>query len=368
MPVPWDGALLPGPVDRAHLLDSWLPALDGAVDKLRAGAEAADIGCGHGVTTDSDGAGLSGLAVRRDRLPTSRSRPREHAAQAGVANASFEVADATGYRGGDYDLIAFFDRLHDMADPAGAAAHARQSLKAGWPLPAGGTVRRGQPGGQPQSGEPGVLRGIHADLCAGLAGAAGPALGAQAGQRRLAEVMVDDGGFTQFRRVAETPFNLVFEGAPPGAGAGNLAIEQLFDEQHAVGRYRACADDGGSAGSGPARSRCAASAHREFDGITFHEILCKSALNKVPNAAMLPFRYTVNGYRGCSHACRYCFARPTHEYLDFDPGADFDTQVVVKTNVAEVLSRELRRPSWTRETVALGTNTDPISGPRAGTG
>ena len=97
----------------------------------------------------------------------------------------------------------------------------------------------------------------------------------------------------------------------------------------------------------------------EFDGITFHEILCKSALNKVPSAAMLPFRYTVNGYRGCSHACRYCFARPTHEYLDFDPGADFDSQVVVKTNVAEVLSRELRRRSWTRETVALGTNTDP---------
>ena len=97
----------------------------------------------------------------------------------------------------------------------------------------------------------------------------------------------------------------------------------------------------------------------EFDGITFHEILCKSALNKVPDSAMLPFRYTVNGYRGCSHACRYCFARPTHEYLDLDPGTDFDTQVVVKTNVAQVLSRELRRRSWARETVALGTNTDP---------
>lgn len=67
----------------------------------------------------------------------------------------------------------------------------------------------------------------------------------------------------------------------------------------------------------------------QFDGITFHEVLCKSALNKVPNAAALPFRYTVNGYRGCSHACRYCFARPTHEYLDFNPGTDFDTQVVV---------------------------------------
>jgi DNA repair photolyase len=97
----------------------------------------------------------------------------------------------------------------------------------------------------------------------------------------------------------------------------------------------------------------------QFDGITFHEVLCKSALNKVPNASMLPFKYTVNGYRGCSHACRYCFARPTHEYLEMDCGADFDTQVVVKTNVAEVLRRELTRTSWRRETVALGTNTDP---------
>ena len=97
----------------------------------------------------------------------------------------------------------------------------------------------------------------------------------------------------------------------------------------------------------------------QFEGITFHEVLCKSALNKVPNAAVLPFRYTVNGYRGCSHACRYCFARPTHEYLDMNCGSDFDSQVVVKTNVAEVLRRELRRKSWQRETVALGTNTDP---------
>ncbi len=97
----------------------------------------------------------------------------------------------------------------------------------------------------------------------------------------------------------------------------------------------------------------------QFDGITFHEVLCKSALNKVPGESMLPFRYTVNGYRGCSHACRYCFARPTHEYLDLDSGTDFDSQVVVKTNVAEVLRRELGRKSWRRETVALGTNTDP---------
>ncbi len=97
----------------------------------------------------------------------------------------------------------------------------------------------------------------------------------------------------------------------------------------------------------------------QFEGITFHEVLCKSALNKVPDAAQLPFRFTVNGYRGCSHACRYCFARPTHEYLDLDSGADFDTQIVVKTNVVDVLRRELHRSSWQRDTVALGTNTDP---------
>jgi DNA repair photolyase len=96
-----------------------------------------------------------------------------------------------------------------------------------------------------------------------------------------------------------------------------------------------------------------------FGGITFHEVLCKSALNKIPKAAALPFQYTVNGYRGCSHACRYCFARPTHEYLDLDCGTDFDTQIVVKTNVADVLRRELRRKSWRREPVGLGTNTDP---------
>jgi DNA repair photolyase len=97
----------------------------------------------------------------------------------------------------------------------------------------------------------------------------------------------------------------------------------------------------------------------QFEGITFHEVLCKSAINKIPEGAMLPFRYTINGYRGCSHACRYCFARPTHEYLEFDPGKDFDTQIVVKTNLVEVLRRELHRPSWARETIALGTNTDP---------
>jgi DNA repair photolyase len=98
----------------------------------------------------------------------------------------------------------------------------------------------------------------------------------------------------------------------------------------------------------------------EFAGITFHEVLAKSALNHVPGSpSALPFGWTINPYRGCSHACRMCFARKTHEYLDFDSGRDFDTQIVVKTNIVEVLARELSRPGWGRHPVALGTNTDP---------
>jgi DNA repair photolyase len=97
----------------------------------------------------------------------------------------------------------------------------------------------------------------------------------------------------------------------------------------------------------------------EFAGITFHEVLAKSALNRVPKAAGLPFNWTVNPYRGCSHGCVYCFARNTHTYLDLDAGADFDRQIIVKINIGDVLARELRRPTWTNEPIALGTNTDP---------
>ncbi|HEY5515670.1 MAG TPA: Rv2578c family radical SAM protein [Pengzhenrongella sp.] len=97
----------------------------------------------------------------------------------------------------------------------------------------------------------------------------------------------------------------------------------------------------------------------EFAGVTFHEVACKSALNKVPDASSMPFRWTINPSRGCSHACTYCYARSTHEYLDFDAGKDFETQIVVKTNIVEVLRAELARPTWRREPVALGTNTDP---------
>jgi DNA repair photolyase len=97
----------------------------------------------------------------------------------------------------------------------------------------------------------------------------------------------------------------------------------------------------------------------EFAGITFHEVLAKSALNHVPGQSALPFGWTINPYRGCSHACVYCFARNTHTYLELDAGRDFDSQIIVKVNVAEVLARELARPSWGRHPVALGTNTDP---------
>ncbi|UOQ57301.1 Rv2578c family radical SAM protein [Leucobacter allii] len=97
----------------------------------------------------------------------------------------------------------------------------------------------------------------------------------------------------------------------------------------------------------------------EFAGLVFHEVLAKSALNRVPGASSMPFSWTVNPYRGCSHACVYCFARGSHRYLELDTGRDFDSQLVVKVNVAEVLGRELARPSWARARVALGTNTDP---------
>jgi hypothetical protein len=102
---------------------------------------------------------------------------------------------------------------------------------------------------------------------------------------------------------------------------------------------------------------------RRFDapealGIRFHEVRAKSALNRVPGAPY-GFEWTINLYRGCTHACIYCFARRTHPYLDFDAGRDFEREIVVKVNAPEVLRTELARPSWKRDLVAIGTNTDP---------
>jgi DNA repair photolyase len=103
---------------------------------------------------------------------------------------------------------------------------------------------------------------------------------------------------------------------------------------------------------------------RTFDApealdMRFHEVQAKSALNRVPAKSRMPFRWTINAFRGCSHACTFCFARPTHEYLDMNAGRDFEREIVVKVNVPELLRAELRKPAWGRELVALGTNTDP---------
>ncbi len=93
--------------------------------------------------------------------------------------------------------------------------------------------------------------------------------------------------------------------------------------------------------------------------VTFEEIQCKTALNRVNVPAMTHLRWSLNPYRGCQHACVYCFARGNHEYLGYNTGRDFDQRIVVKVNLVEVLRRELRRPSWQREPVTIGTACDP---------
>ena len=96
----------------------------------------------------------------------------------------------------------------------------------------------------------------------------------------------------------------------------------------------------------------------EFRGMTFIEAECKTILNRVPGT-YLPFNWTINPYRGCSHSCSYCFARPTHTYLEMDAGRDFESKIVVKVNAPQVLRRQLGSKRWKGETVAMGTNTDP---------
>jgi len=96
----------------------------------------------------------------------------------------------------------------------------------------------------------------------------------------------------------------------------------------------------------------------EFAGMTFYEVRAKSIINRVPSASRVPFEWTVNPYRGCSHACVYCFARHTHTYLDLDFGHDFDRRIIVKVNAGELLRRELAGPRWRGEPIAFGTNVD----------
>ncbi len=199
----------------ANLVASWLPALDGVIEKLTAGGKAADVGCGHGASTILMAQAFpSSQFVGIDYHGESIETARERAAKAGVDNASFELADATSYRGDDYDLIAFFDCLHDMADPSGAALHARQALKPDGhcllvePFAGDSVAENLNPVGR-------LYYGASSLICVPVSLARhGPALGAQAGEQRLRKVMVDDGGFTRFRRATQTPFNLVFEARP----------------------------------------------------------------------------------------------------------------------------------------------------------
>jgi DNA repair photolyase len=95
-----------------------------------------------------------------------------------------------------------------------------------------------------------------------------------------------------------------------------------------------------------------------FAGITFYEIQAKSIINKVPGTSRVPFQWTINPYRGCSHACVYCFARNSHTYLDLDAGRDFDSRVIVKVNAGTLLRRELAAPRWSGAPIAMGTNVD----------
>jgi DNA repair photolyase len=97
----------------------------------------------------------------------------------------------------------------------------------------------------------------------------------------------------------------------------------------------------------------------EFRGMEFLHVNARSIINEVPKASRQPFRYTVNVYRGCSHACTYCFARPTHEYLGLNTGQDFERRIVVKVNAVEVLRAELSARRWAGHHIAMGTNTDP---------
>ncbi len=198
----------------ANLLASWLPALDGVVGKLTKGGKVADIGCGHGASTTLMAKAFpNSTFIGYDYHAPSIDTARERAKQAGLENARFEVADATGYKERDFDMVAFFDCLHDMADPAGAARHACHALKPD------GTAMLVEPfaGDRVEDNLNPVGRvyyGASSQICVPVSLARnGPALGAQAGEARLREVM-ETAGFRQFRRATQTPFNLVLEARP----------------------------------------------------------------------------------------------------------------------------------------------------------
>jgi len=200
----------------ANLVSSWIPALDGVEAKLRSGAKVADVGCGLGASTILMAKSYpKSTFVGFDYHGKSIELAREAAAEAGVKErVHFEVAAAKAFPGNDYDFVAFFDCLHDMGDPAGAASHVKSSLKPD------GTWMIVEPfaGDTPESNHNPIGRIFYSAstmLCvpASMSQEVGAALGAQAGEANIRKV-VETGGFTRFRRAAQTPFNLVFEARP----------------------------------------------------------------------------------------------------------------------------------------------------------
>jgi len=200
----------------ANLMNSWIPSLDGVEAKLKAGAKVADVGCGLGASTILMAQAYpQSTFIGYDYHEGSIEMARARAVEGGVADrVKFEVAKAKDYPGTGYDFVTFFDCLHDMGDPVGAAAHVLQSLAPDgtWMIVepfAGDQVKDNlNPIGR-------IFYSASTLLCtpASLSQEVGLALGAQAGEARLREV-VTAGGFTRFRRATETPFNLVFEARP----------------------------------------------------------------------------------------------------------------------------------------------------------
>jgi SAM-dependent methyltransferase len=201
---------------RANLVSEWIPALDGVQEKLERGAKVADIGCGHGASTIIMARAFPNSEFHGfDYHEASIERAREAAQEEGVGDRiSFAVAAAKDYPGADYDLVCVFDCLHDMGDPVGASAHVRETLAddGTWMIVepfAGDRVEENlNPVGR-------VFYGASTVICtpASLAQEVGLALGAQAGEERLSEV-IKQGGFGTVRRATETPFNLILEARP----------------------------------------------------------------------------------------------------------------------------------------------------------
>ena len=197
----------------ANLVESWLPALDGVVARLQAGASVADVGCGHGASTilmagAFPDATFTGSDYHAGSIETARERARE----AGVSDrVSFETAPAAAYRGAGFDLVTMFDCLHDMGDPVGAARHVRSTMAAEgtWMIVEPAAGDRVEDNLNPIGR---TYYGFSTLLCtpASLSQDVGLALGAQAGPARIGAV-VEEAGFGRFRTAAETPFNLVFE-------------------------------------------------------------------------------------------------------------------------------------------------------------